>query len=358
MLDDDSYPTVDDIHNYVAIGLNKDVSISVEKETFDGAFIITTIILFIVFISIIIILIILNNNITYAPVVYNPAIPKKPAPLTVNDDYGSSKNGYTHNLYRKQIPDGENLTKEQCLLNNNKWDDTNNNCQCAIGKFGTTCESEFYDYKYKAVGNIKPNDIKAAVIGTYKTKYKSFKKNNSNNNSSDILDESCSNLCDKNYLCNAFFYHNHTNKCILYKNNIIIPDILKLKYSMNTDSTLYTKSLSHLDFTNLIFLSASEFTFQKRYWLFKNNKNLAKIESNIVSHISFIPTYIKYNYDHIGIYSSYEFQYKDIESILIETNDYNPNYYIHLPHNEFYIPNELLREDSEGLYVLYIKYIT
>jgi len=357
MLNDDSYPTFDEIHDYIAIGSSKDSFISIEKETFDSAFLITTIILFIVFIGIIITLIILNNNLTYSPFVYSQAVPKKSNPLTVNDDYGSSKDGYSHNLFRKIIPDGTNLTKETCLFNNSKWNDDTNNCLCPSGKYGQNCDLEFYDANYTAIGNINPNDIKSTVIGTYKTKYKSFKnKSNKHNNANDILDESCSDLCNENLLCNAFFYNN--KKCILYKNDITIADISKLKYSINIDSTLYTKSLSYLNFDNQIFLSASEFSFPKRHWLFKNTTTFAKIEVNAVNHITFIPKYIKYNYNYIGFYSPHEFQYKDIENILIEnnSNNYNYNSYIHLPTDEFHIPSELLRENLIGLYVVYIPY--
>jgi hypothetical protein len=355
MSNDDSYPNVADLHNYVAIGSSKDLSISIEKETFDSAFIITTIILFIIFIIIIVILLILNNNITNSPVVYNPAPVREPTPLTVDDDYGSSKNGYSHNLYRKKTHDGKDLTKETCLSNNNRWDDKNNICICKSGYYGQNCNLEFYDANYIAVGNINPNDIKSEVIGTYKTKYKSFKnsKTNFENNSDGILDESCSNLCDENFLCNGFYYHHNTNKCILYP-NITIANKNKLKYSFNTNSTLYTKSLDFLNFENIIFLGESEFSLPKRHWLFKNSNNFAGIKPNTVSYITFIPKYIKYNYNYIGFYSPYEFQQKDIENILIENS--NSNSYIHLPYTEFNIPIDLLLEETVGLFVLYIPY--
>ena len=364
MLNDDSYPSVDDIHDYVAIGPSKDLSISIDKETFDSSFIITTIILFIVFISIIVTLLILNNNLTYSPVVYNQATIREPTPLTVNDDYGSSKNGYSHNLYRKKIPDGTNLTKEKCLLGNNRWNDNNNSCECTSGKYGPNCDSEFYDANYIAVGNINPNDIKSEVIGTYKTKYKSFKNNNNknsnNNNADDILDETCTNLCDDDFNCIGISYYKNTKQCILYSNSINIANKNKLKYSINNDSTLYTKSLDYLQFDNQIFLGESEFALAKRYWLFKNSDTFAIIQPNIVTHINFIPKYIKYNYNYIGIYSPYEFQQKDIENILIENNNSGEsslnNSYIHLPYDEFFIPIELLREETPGLYVLYITY--
>jgi len=367
MFNDDSYPTVDELNDYVAIGPSKDLSISIDKTTFDSAFIITSIILFIVFICIIVTLLILNNNLTYSPIVYKQATFKEPTQLTVNDDYGSSKNGYSHNLYKKKTPDGTNLTKETCVFSNSKWNDTTNNCSCPSGKYGPNCDFEFHDANYIAVGNINPCDIKSEVIGTYKTKYKSFKNTKPSNelssnhlgiaNYNDILDESCSEKCDKNFTCDGFFYK--TNKCILYKNNINIPDISKLKYSITADSTLYAKSLEHIKFDNQIFLSESEFSLPTKYWLFKNTNTFAKIQPNIVSRIKFIPRYIKYNYNYIGIYSSYEFQYKDIENILIENNsnyNNNSNFYMHFPYDEFAIPHELLRDDSFILYVIYITF--
>lgn len=330
----DTYP-VNKLHSYVAVGPTEDLSISVHKETFDSAFLITTIFLFIGYIIIVIVIIYytnlsISNNIIQP--VFTSTVAIQQRPLNINDNFGASSNGYSHSLINKIINDGTDLNENTC----NK------------GYYGNKCDMEFHNNKYTAVGIINSNNLNANIIDKYTTDNKSFIKSKN--------DTSCTQLCDNNNKCSAVYYYN--NMCILYNGKITIPNSSKITYSLNTESSLYIKDVDDLQFSDSIYLSSS-LNFPVRYWAETNNQNFVKLFPNKVEKICFIPKSIKYNKHYIGFYSIQQFNYQDVEKILLENDDNNFPYisgtYIHLPNDYLQIPNEIFIDIKICLYVIYIR---
>ena len=178
-MDDNQYPEPDDIHAYVAIGINKDISMSIHKETFDKTFMIISVIFFVAFIIIIVILIYYTTTLTQSNITYTLFPQPPPKPLTFADNFGASDNGISHIVKNKILPDGKYLTTQNSCVafdpqiqNNNKW--VKDKCICKDGKYGGYCDLNLYDSKYTAIGNINDNKITADKIKILQTDKISF----------------------------------------------------------------------------------------------------------------------------------------------------------------------------------------
>jgi hypothetical protein len=316
---------------------------SIHKETFDKTFMIISVIFFVAFIIIVGVLIYYTTTLTQSNITYTAFPQPPPKPLTYADNYGASDNGISHIVKNKILPDGKYLTTQNSCLsvdpqiqNKNTWE--KDKCICKDGKYGGYCDLNLYDSKYTAIGNINDNKITADKIKILQTDKISF---------SNQSETSCSNFCSENTKCTGFYFNN--NKCILYNGIITIDDTADITYTNEIKHTLYVKSLDNLLFPNIIYLYKNPMSLPVRHWIFKKNRNFAKITPYKVTTIDFKPNYIIYNSKYIGYYSPYPFNISDIETFHIDTNSgYS---YIHMPKYDFMIPDSW--ELFDKLYVLY-----
>jgi hypothetical protein len=338
---EDIHPGVDEIKPYVAVGPTKELSVTVHKETFDAGFIIFTIVFglaLLIVVGVTIFFAYQQSKLPPPP----PGLTSNKQQLTLHTNLGAAttpNNFITNNLL---IPtDGSALTtKQQCeSVSNTKWVD--NECKCNPPFFGPTCSQERHDSKYYAVGIPNESTLNINVIDDIMSYGKSFSATGSKG--------SCSDFCNKSQECIGFIYH-HPGMCTLLKDDIIVPKDSGISYSTDVDSTLYLKSSNNLHFEDRIFLGAFISSFPPRYWLIKETPYYAQLLPNVITKISFAPTYTKIYGSFTGIYSLHPFSNDDIDILLNrkETNEC----YIHRPGTTIDLPPDW--KYKTHLYVVYV----
>jgi len=338
---EDIHPNIDEIKPYVSVGPNKELSVTVHKETFDTGFI-----LFII-VFILGVLVIVGLTIFFA--FTRSTFPPPPPPLTsttqqssLQSNFGAATN--SNNFINKNIiisTDASELTTKQLCdtTDNAEW--VNNKCECIPPFFGPTCSNERHDSKYYAVGIPDESSLDISVIDDIITNGKSF-----NTNGSAL---SCSDYCNNNENCIGFIYH-HPNMCTLLKDTVIVPKNSGIFYSTEIDSTLYMKSSDNLEFADRIFLGAYLSSFPPRYWLVKETPTYTQLLPNTITKISFAPAYTKIYGSFTGIYCLHPFSIDEVD-ILLQRDETN-ECYIHHPKTQINLPPDW--KYRTPLYVVYL----
>lgn len=344
----DVHPSVSEIKSYVAVGPTEDLSVTVDKRTFDSAFITATIIFGLL-------LLILIGFTIYAAYRQSKLPPPPTAPLTpitpaasIHTNLGASSHKATPITKKGHIAaDASDLTTQhQCKSTPNTiW--TENGCDCLAPFFGPSCSKERHDKKYFAVGIPKSNysELNASVIDTVMSDGKSFNANG--------VQGSCSDHCDKIAGCNGFIYHpidNGPGVCTLLSNDVIVPGGSTILYSHDVDATLYLKSSDNLQFEDRIFLSVYAWTIPPRYWLVNETQYYKQVYPNNITTLSFAPGYSKIYGSYTGIYSLHPFTNDEI-NILLQRRE-NSQCYIHRPGTDITLPPDF--QYKTPLYVVYV----
>lgn len=324
---------MEEIKPYVAIGPTEELSISVDKDTFDKTFLFLTLIFgisLIVVIGTVIFFAFQQSAFVPAP----PLFSNQDVMLHNNVGGVNSKGEQVINRHFVLPVNGSNFTDiNSCLSNKNTtWE--NDRCKCNEPYFGSSCEREKHNVKYFSVGLVNTNRIDINVIETIETRNKSF-------------GDSCSQKCDNNKNCIGFTYEN--NICKLLKGNVVIPSDVELSYSVSTDSNLYLKSSENLFFKNTVFLGEHMFPMKPRYWLVSETKHYKQIRVEEITRLNFVPTYSKVFGNYTGIYSKFIFTIDDVR-ILVNRGTTN-NSYIQLPGEKLNIPSYW--KFNIPIYVLY-----
>lgn len=340
----DIHPSVDEIKPYVAVGPNKDLSVTVHKKTFDSAFIAATIIFGIILLALI--------GFTIFAAYRQSRLPPPPDGLletvtlasSLHTNLGASSHGATPIAKNGQIAsDGSDLiTQSQCESTPHTiW--IENKCDCVSPFFGPSCSRERHDKRYFAVGipKIKNLGLNANSVDTVISDGKSFNSNG--------VQGSCSDICNKTDRCTGFIYRD-PGICTLLEGDIIIPDDSTIVYSHDVDATLYLRSSDNLYFEDRIFLSVYPWTIPPRYWLVDETKYYRQLYPNVVVKLSFVPGYSKIYGSYTGIYCLHPFTFDEID-ILIQRGE-NSQCYIHRPHTKINIPMDF--QYKTPLYVVYV----
>lgn len=357
---DDVHPSVDEIQPYVSIGPSQNLSVTLDKETFDTGFITFTILFGLI------LLILVGVTIFFA---YQQAnLPPPPEPLrpikqdlTIHSNIGAAV-ASTSVIGKNE--GFELTTKEQCAtLINTIW--TGDVCQCKPPFFGPNCLREKHNNRYYAVGIPNEETLNISIIDEFIANGKSFSEPDSNiltnfTSSLDFNPKSCSDNCNINTDCIGFIYHPVTSLhneltgnygvCTLLKENVIIPSGSSISYSTDIDSTLYMKSSDNLQFSDKIFLGEFIGTFPPRYWLVRDTPSYKQLIPNEITTLTFAPTYTKIFGIYTGIYCLHPFSHNDIDIILDRGS--TSECYIHHSGSDINLP-----PDWKYKLPLYVTYI-
>lgn len=338
----DIHPKVDEIKPYVSVGPTQELSITVQKNTFDSAFLWATIIFGLALFTIVAITVFFAYQRSKLPPPPPPLEPITPNP-TIHSNVGAAISA-TSFLRENISQDGSTFTTQELCesASNTIWNKSQ--CLCQPPFFGASCSLEKHTKRYYSVGVPDDNTLQINIIDKLITNGKSFVKDPTLNNA-------CSMRCDNDADCIGFIYHrlhNNTGECTLLRDDVIVPKETTIPFFLDRDSTLYMRSSDNLHFRDRIFLASSPRAMAPRYWLVKESPGYIQLFPGEIHKLSFIPNYTKI-YDHYtGIYCTHPFSIDEI-SLLLEKGE-TSQCYIHHPNTQINLP----WTHREGLYVVYI----
>lgn len=341
----DGQPGVDEIEPYVAIGPSKELSVSVNKETFDVGFIIFTIIGVIILITIIIVTIVVASRATTLPPPPDASdLNSTPQEVGVNRNFGAAANprtDVTRNLNFE--PHASALTS---CHNSPHAVEVDGVCQCVPPFFGPTCQLEKHSSNYFAVGRPHEPTLGITVLDEIQSDGKSFNEHG--------LVGSCSHTCDQTEGCIGFLYHD-PGQCTLLTDKIVVPGNKSIAYSPYIDSTLYLRTSQSLHFQQRVFLASHGSAYPRRYWLTNNTSYYQQVKMRTVYKLPFCPRSIIHYGQYLGIYSLQPFTHDMIPDLISSLRQIpiSSQYYLHdtelplnpPPHWDYKVP----------LYVAYIS---
>lgn len=348
----DVHPSPDEIKPYVSVGPTKELSVTVQKETFDSAFLTITIIFGLALFVIVGLTIFFAYQQSKLPPPPPPVKLKKVDP-TLHSNVGAAASAASLIGNNINLPeDGSALiTQSECLSQpNTVWNGSN--CQCKPPFFGPICSREKHDKRYYAVGIPNEDTLQFTVLDEIMSNGKSFNSNGSQG--------SCSDYCNKSEECIGFIYHNpytsygdvkqQAGMCTLLKDNVVVPADSTISYSNDLESTLYMRSSDNLQFENRIFLGGYTGSFPPRYWLVKETPSYLQLLPGEIRSISFVPVYTEIKGYYTGIYCLHPFSSEDIDVILDRGN--TSECYIHQQNSQINIPSHW--KYRTPIYVAYV----
>lgn len=332
---DGEHPSPDDIHAYVGVGPTPELSVNVRKETFDAAFITVTIVFIVIIAVIVVLLLILASNSAKLKPPPPPLTRTVPAP-SIQSNVGAAHSANRPITDFQLARNARELTsKAACEAHKHAyWSD--GACACSAPFYGPTCDNEYHDKNYFAVGIVNEAELEISVITQGQSLGKSFH------------DDSCSKICDTSPGCIGFIYQQ--NHCTVLEDSVVVASADNIAYSEQHDATLYLKSSENLHFRDRVFLARYSFSFPRRYWLVQRTPYFTQFRIRNVTKVEFLPEHIVMHGAHTGIYCTYEFHLEDAQKIL-ERGE-NAQTYIHHALTELAVPEHW--QYKTPIYVVYI----
>lgn len=302
MNSEDEYLDSSQIKPYVAVGPAPNLSLSIDKRTFDRWFIFATLFLVAVWLVVVGLLIWMTFDQTELKPPANPVPLAPSASAVLHSNFGGTFSAAA------AIPGLVEVHPQ-----------SSNNCEAPF--YGPNCSREKHHKNYFAIGEVKSNDLQVDISRTFLSDGKSFKAG------------SCSSTCDGTTGCVGFLYSGST--CSLLKGTVTLPRA-DLVYGRDLEPNFYLKSTENLAFSDTVFLGKYNFAFPPRYWLVNNTPYFAQLPLNKVERLSFAPKRAMVPPGKTGLYRRHPFLAKDIQ-LLLSLGDHAESY-IHQPNTTLTLP--------------------